>query len=46
MVFEGLSTDLIDPTKSDNDSWVYRGRFLEAHFPESWAGYVGSNGTV
>lgn len=45
-VFMGLSTDLIDPTKSDNDSWAYRARFLERHFPESWCGYVGSNGTA
>jgi len=45
-VFMGLSTDLIDPTKSSNDSWAYRARFLERHFPESWCGYVGSNGTA
>jgi len=44
--FMDLSTDLIDPTKTDNDNWVYRARFLESHFPESWAGYAGSNGTV
>lgn len=45
-VFEGLSMDLIDPTKSKNDKWAYRGRFLESHFPESWCGYAASNGTV
>lgn len=39
-------TDLIDPTKTANDSWIYRGRFSEAHFPESFSGYVGSNGTA
>jgi hypothetical protein len=44
--FMGLSTDLIDPTKTANDSWAYRGRFLEAHYWESWCGYVGSNGTA
>jgi hypothetical protein len=44
--FMGLTTDLIDPTKTANDSWAYRGRFLEAHFWESWSGYVGSNGTA
>lgn len=44
--FMGLSMDLIDPTKTANDSWVYRARFLERHFPESWCGYVGSNGTA
>lgn len=45
-VFMGLSTDLIDPTKTANDSWMYRARFLEAHFPETYSGYVGSNGTA
>jgi len=45
-VFMGLTTDLIDPTKTANDSWAYRGRFLEMHFWETWAGYVGSNGTA
>jgi len=45
-VFMGLTTDLIDPTKTANDSWAYRGRFLERHFPESYSGYVGSNGTA
>jgi hypothetical protein len=44
--FMGLSMDLIDPTKTSNDSWVYRGRFLESHFPETFCGYVGSNGTA
>jgi hypothetical protein len=45
-VFMGLSTDLIDPTKTANDSWMYRARFLEQHFPESYSGYVGHNGTT
>ncbi len=45
-VFMGLSMDLIDPTKTANDSWAYRGRFLEMHFPESYSGYVGVNGTT
>jgi len=44
--FMGLSTDLIDPTKTANDSWMYRARFLEAHFWETFSGYVGSNGTA
>lgn len=44
--FMGLSMDLIDPTKTANDSWIYRGRFLERHFPETFSGYAGSNGTV
>ena len=45
-VFMGLSTDLIDPTKTANDSWMYRARFLEAHFWETFSGYVGSSGTA
>jgi hypothetical protein len=45
-VFMGLTTDLIDPTKTANDSWIYRARYMEAHFPESYCGYVGSSGTV
>lgn len=45
-VFMDFNTDLIDPTKTANDSWAYRGRFLEAHFMQSFSGYVGSNGTV
>jgi len=42
--FMDLSTDLIDPTKSSNDSWAYRARFMERHFPESWNGSVHSTG--
>lgn len=45
-VFMGLTTNLIPPENTANDSWLYRGRFLESHFPQSFSGYVGSNGTV
>ncbi len=45
-VFMGLSTALIPPESTANDSWIYRGRFMEAHFQESFCGYVGSNGTT
>lgn len=41
-----LSTKLILPEWTANDSYAYRGRFLEAHFPESFSGYVGSIGTT
>jgi len=44
--FMDLSTSLIPPENTANDSWLYRGRFLESHFPESFCGYVGSNGTA
>jgi len=41
-----LSTTLILPEYTANDSYAYRGRFLEAHFPETFSGYVGNNGTA
>jgi len=44
--FMGLSTSLIPPENTANDAWIYRGRFLERHFPETFSGYVGSNGTA
>lgn len=45
-VHRELYTSLIEPEQTANDSYLYRGRFLEAHFPESYTGYVGSNGTA
>lgn len=44
-VHRELYTSLIPPENTSNDSYIYRGRFLEAHFPESFCGYVGNNGT-
>lgn len=44
--FYGLTTTMIPPEYSANDSWVYRAKFHETAFPGSWTGYVGSNGTV
>lgn len=41
-----LSMDLIDPTKTDNDTYVERARYMESHFWASWFGLVSSNGTV
>lgn len=41
-----LSMDLIDPTKTDNDTYVERARYMESHFWESWPGLTSSNGTV
>ena len=45
-VFMGLSSSLIPPENTANDSWLYRARFLERHFPESQCGSVHSNGTA
>jgi len=45
-VLRDLYTSLIPPENTDNDTYLYRGRFMEMHFPGTWSGYVGSNGTV
>lgn len=45
-VFYGLSTVMISPENTANDSWLYRAKFHEASFPGSWTGYLGSNGTT
>lgn len=45
-VFYDLTTTLITPDQTANDSYLYRAKFHEAVFPGSWTGYVGSNGTV
>lgn len=42
--FMGLSSSLIAPENTANDSWLYRARFLERHFPESFCGSVHSTG--
>lgn len=42
----GLYTSLIPPENTANDSYIYRGRFLEMHFPESFSGSVHTNGTA
>ena len=45
-VYKDLYTSLIPPENTANDSYLYRGRFLERHFPESFCGSVHSNGTA
>lgn len=45
-VLSPLNTDLIDPTKTSNDTWQHRSRFAEVAFPGSWSGYVGCNGSA
>lgn len=42
----GLWTSLIPPENTANDSHMYRARFLEMHFPETFSGSVHSNGTA
>lgn len=45
-VHRALYTSLIPPENTKNDSYIYRARFLEAHFMESFSGYVGNQGTA
>lgn len=45
-IFYGLTTVLIPPTNTANDTWIHRSKFHETCFPASWTGYVGSNGTT
>ncbi len=45
-VHRSLYTSLIPPENTANDSYIYRARYLEAHFPESFCGYVGNLGTA
>lgn len=45
-VFYDLTTTMIAPEYTDNDSWVMRSKFHESTFPGTWTAYVGSNGTV
>ena len=45
-VFYDLTTSMISPEYSENDSYIYRAKFHEVTFPGSYTGYVGSNGSV
>lgn len=45
-VFYDLTTTMIPPENTANDSYLYRAKFHEVAFPGSWTGYVGSNGTT
>ncbi len=45
-VFYGLTTTMIPPESTSNDSYIYRAKFHEMAFPGSYTGYVGSNGTT
>jgi len=45
-VFTDLSTDLVEPKYSDNDTWVQKSKFAEVSFFGSWNGYVGSKGSA
>lgn len=45
-VFYDLETKLILPEHTANDSYAIRAKFHESHFPGSWTGYLGSNGSA
>lgn len=44
--FYDLTSSLIPPESTVNDSYVFRYKFHETTFPGTWTGYVGSNGTT
>lgn len=45
-VFYELTTKMIPPENTANDSYLLRVKYHEMAFPGSWTGYVGSNGTT
>lgn len=45
-VFFDLTTVMIPPENTSNDSYLYRAKYHECVFPGSWTGYVGSNGSA
>ncbi len=45
-VFYGLTTSMITPEQSANDSYAMRSKFHESTFPGTWTAYVGHNGTT
>lgn len=42
----GLTTDLVEPKYSGNDTYTLKAKFHEATYPSTWTGYVGSNGSA
>lgn len=45
-VLYGLTSNLISPEMTDNDTYLMRAKFHESHFPGSWTAYAGNNGTT
>ncbi len=45
-VFYGLTTTMIAPESTKNDTYLYRAKYHEMAFPGSWTGFVGSNGSA
>lgn len=45
-VLYGLTSNLIPPEMTANDTYLMRAKYHESHFPGSWTGYVGNNGSA
>jgi len=45
-VFYDLTSIMISPENTANDTYLYRAKYHEVAFPGSWPGYLGSNGTT
>lgn len=45
-VLYDLTTVMIEPQYTANDTYVYRAKFHESHLNGTWSAYVGSNGTT
>ena len=45
-VLSGLETSMLEPKYTDNDTYVMRAKFAEAHFPGTWTAIASSQGTV
>lgn len=45
-VLTGLETSMLEPKYTDNDTYVMRAKFAEAHFPATWTAILSSSGTV
>ena len=45
-VFYDLTTKMIPPESTENDTYLERAKFHEAHFDGSYTGYLGANGTT
>jgi len=45
-VLSGLETSMLEPKYTDNDTYVMRAKFAEAHFPGTWTAIVSSTGAA
>jgi len=45
-IFYGLTTALIPPENTANDTWLHRSKYHEMVFPGSWTAYLGTTGAA